>query len=237
MLVLWQTFLERCAIRMNHRCVQDICFFSPSPALLMFWTRVLQQQYSCTQKPQGYLLLMSPPIAKAESAISVAKSEFIISQGSCCKSFFFFLSNGIELWEQGKREKERISWGIRGFHVDIVKKRRRAVGGCVFSSKPTVRGVGAWAVFTANFASDSVHSEWELLTNDSSVIRDAVCNCCPDYETMNAVWLLLLFLGKERGTEKLSKDETFCLCCVCLFTWAIVVTGACSVRGTTLLYM
>ena len=71
-----------------------MCKLVVFPALLMFWTRALATifMYRYT-KAQGYLLLMLLPIANAESAISVDKSEFIIFQGSCCHPF----SNGSEL--------------------------------------------------------------------------------------------------------------------------------------------
>ena len=49
----------------------------------MFWTHALGTVFMYT-KAQGYLLLLLLPTDKAESAISVDKSEFIISQGSYC---------------------------------------------------------------------------------------------------------------------------------------------------------
>lgn len=84
-------------------CVQDICF--AFLVLLMFWTSTLATIFMHT-KAQGYLLLLFFfffSIAKAESAISVDKSEFIISQGSHCHPF----SNGSELWGQGTKKKEK----------------------------------------------------------------------------------------------------------------------------------
>lgn len=79
--------------------MQDICF--PFPGLLMFWTYALGTVFMWT-KAQGYLLLLLLSTDKAESAFSVHKSEFIISQGSYCHLF----SNGSELRGQSKRKKE-----------------------------------------------------------------------------------------------------------------------------------
>lgn len=84
---------------MNH-CGQDICF--PFPALLMFWTHASATIIMCT-KAQGYLLLLLLQTAKAESAISVDKSEFIISQGSSRH----LLSNGNVLEGYDKRVTDR----------------------------------------------------------------------------------------------------------------------------------
>lgn len=71
-------------------CVQDICI--PFPTLLMFRTSALATIF-IYKKAQGYLLLLLFQTAKAESAISVNKSEFIISQGLHCQPF----SHGGEL--------------------------------------------------------------------------------------------------------------------------------------------
>lgn len=84
---------------MTH-CGQDICF--PFPALLMFWTHASATIFMCT-KAQGYLLLLLLRTASAESAISVDKSEFIISQGSRRH----LLGNGNGFEGHGKREEER----------------------------------------------------------------------------------------------------------------------------------
>ena len=84
----------------------------------------------------------------------------------------------------------------------------------VYFVKTTIRGVHSalcWervSSFTANLTSDAVHSEWELLTNDGSVIKDIVCKCCPDYVTTNAVWLLLLL-----GEKYFSKAVAFLFVC------------------------
>lgn len=64
----------------------------------MFGARASATISMCT-KAQGYLLSLLLPIAKAESVISVDKSEFIISQGSRCNPF----RAGGELPGQGKR--------------------------------------------------------------------------------------------------------------------------------------
>lgn len=74
---------------MSH-CARDICFsFLHCQCFALHASATM---FMCT-KAQGYLLSLLSPIAEAESAVSVDKSEFIIVQGSRCRSFI----NGCEL--------------------------------------------------------------------------------------------------------------------------------------------
>ena len=70
----------------------------------MFWTSALATVFMYT-KAQGYLLFLLSPTAKAESAVSLDKSEFISSQVSRCHPS----TNGGELlgagWEEGRMNK------------------------------------------------------------------------------------------------------------------------------------